>query len=136
VHDNLIVNNGRAGIRFERVGDVADAGEALIENNEVHGNSRDARRGGISVRDAENATIRNNRFGTATIAGVAYQPNSRNVAINASDSGRTDRPDLFNIVIADNILNGEVIKGWSCPTKSSPAPRRRSPLHPLTPRRP
>src|SRR5215207_4584026 len=29
VHDNLIVNNGRAGIRFERVGDVADAGEAL-----------------------------------------------------------------------------------------------------------
>src|ERR671912_391959 len=39
VHDNLVVNNGRAGIRFEQVGDVADSGEALIENNEVHGNS-------------------------------------------------------------------------------------------------
>jgi hypothetical protein len=115
VHDNLVVNNARAGIRFERVGDVADAGVALIENNEVHGNSPDAARGGISVRDAQNATIQNNRFGAATIAGVAYQPNSRNVAINASDSGRTDRPDLFNIVIADNILNGEVIKGCELP---------------------
>jgi hypothetical protein len=97
------------------VGEVADAGEALIENNEVHGNSPDAARGGISVRDAQNATIQNNRFGAATIAGVAYQPNSRNVAINAYDSGRTDRPDLFNIVIADNILNGEVIKGCELP---------------------
>ena len=115
VHENLVVNNGRAGIRFERVGDVADAGEALIENNEVHGNSPDAARGGISVRDAQNATIHNNRFGAATIAGVAYSPNSRNVAINASDSGRTDRPDLFNIDIADNILNGEVIKGCELP---------------------
>jgi hypothetical protein len=115
VHENLVVNNGRAGIRYENVGEVADAGKALIENNEVHGNSPDAARGGISVRDAQNATIQNNRFGAATIAGVAYQPNSRNVAINASDSGRTDRPDLFNIVIADNILNGEVIKGCELP---------------------
>src|SRR5215204_1412381 len=39
VHDNLVVDNGRAGIRFERVGQVSNAGEALIENNEVHGNS-------------------------------------------------------------------------------------------------
>jgi hypothetical protein len=76
VHDNLVVNNGRAGIRYERVGSVADAGEALIENNEVHGNSPDAVRGGISVRDAENALIRLNRFGAVTIAGVSYPPNS------------------------------------------------------------
>src|SRR5829696_1606680 len=82
IHENLVVNNGRAGVRFERVGEVAEAGEALIENNEVHGNSPDAARGGISVRDAQNATIQNNRFGAATIASVAYQPNSRNVAIN------------------------------------------------------
>jgi hypothetical protein len=39
VHENLVVNNGRAGIRYENVGEVADAGKALIENNEVHGNS-------------------------------------------------------------------------------------------------
>src|SRR5215210_1206993 len=111
IHDNLVVNNGRAGIRFEQVGDVADSGEALIENNEVHGNSPDAPRGGISVRDAQNAIIQNNRFGAATIAGVAYQPDSRNIAIVASDSGRFDRPDLFNIDIINNILNGETVQG-------------------------
>jgi hypothetical protein len=115
IHDNLVVDNGRAGIRFEKVGDVADAGEALIENNEVHGNSTDAGTGGISVRDAQNATIQNNRFGAATIAGVAYQPNSGNLAITASDSGRTDRPDLFNVDILNNYLNGETIKGCDLP---------------------
>jgi hypothetical protein len=94
VHHNLVVNNGRAGIRFERVGDVSTAGEALIENNEVHGNSPNERRGGISVRDAQDATIRNNRFGAVTIGVVPYQPNARNVAIIASDSGRSDRPNL------------------------------------------
>jgi hypothetical protein len=116
VHDNLVVNNGRAGIRFERVGQVSTAGEALIENNEVHGNSYgDAERGGISVRDAQNATIRNNRFGEVTIDGVRYPPNSRNVAIIASDSGGADRPNLFNIQIESNTLNGETIKGCELP---------------------
>jgi hypothetical protein len=114
VHDNLVVNNGRAGIRWENVGG-ANAGEATIEDNEVHGNSEDARRGGISVRDAQNAIIRNNRFGAVTIAGVEYPPNDRNVAIIASDSGRSDRPNLLNIVIVDNILNGEIIKGCELP---------------------
>jgi len=107
VHHNLVVKNGRAGIRFERVGDVSTAGEALIEDNEVHANSPNEKRGGISVRDAQNATIRNNRFGDP--------PNSRNVAIIASDSGRSSRPNLFNIDIEDNILNGEIIKGCELP---------------------
>jgi parallel beta-helix repeat protein len=107
VHHNLVVNNRRAGIRFERVGDVSSAGEALIENNEVHGNSIDEKRGGISVRDAQNATIRNNRFGDP--------PNARNVASIASDSGRSDRPNLFNIDIVNNTLNGEIMKGCELP---------------------
>src|SRR5215216_4522487 len=116
VHDNLVVDNGRAGIRFERVGQVSNAGEALIENNEVHGNSYgDAERGGISVRDAQNATIRNNRFGEVTIDGVRYPPNSRAVAIIASDSGRADRPNLLDIHIESNTLNGETIEGCELP---------------------
>ncbi len=115
VHDNLVVNNGRAGIRFENVGG-SNAGEALIENNEVHGNSYgDAERGGISVRDAQNATIQNNRFGEVTIDGVRYPPNSRDVAIIASDSGRSDRPNLSDIHIGSNTLNGETIKGCEPP---------------------
>jgi hypothetical protein len=115
VHENLVVDNGRAGIRFERVGEVADAGEALIENNEVHGNSTDAVRGGVSIHDAQNALVRNNVFGAATIADVVYLPNSEGVAIRATDSGRLDRPDLFNVDIVGNVLNGEVIKGCELP---------------------
>jgi parallel beta-helix repeat protein len=110
IHDNLVIDNGRSGIRFEKVGDVADAGETLLEDNEVHSNSP-----GISVRDAQNATIQNNRFGDVSIVGVAYQPDSGNLAITASDSGRTDRPDLFNVDILNNYLNGETIKGCDLP---------------------
>ena len=115
IHDNLVVNNGRAGIRFERVGDVADAGEALIENNEVHGNSTDAVRGGVSIHDAQNALVRNNVFGATIIADVVYLPNAEGVAIRATDSGRADRPDLVNVDIVDNVVNGEVIKGCELP---------------------
>src|SRR5215207_7288541 len=115
VHDNLVVNNARAGIRFERVGDAADAGEALIENNEVHQNSLELSRGGIDIRDAQNALVRNNVFGATTIADVAYLPNASGVAIRATDSGRSDRPDLFNVDIVANVLNGEVIKGCESP---------------------
>jgi hypothetical protein len=114
VHDNLVVNNGRAGIRWENVGG-ANAGEALIENNEVHGNSPDERRGGVSVRDAQDAQILNNRFGEVTIGGVQYPANARAVAIIASDSGRSDRPNLWNIDIIGNILNGETIRGCELP---------------------
>jgi hypothetical protein len=115
VHDNLMVNNGRAGIRFEHVGDVADAGEALIENNEVHGNSTGAVRGGVSLHDAQNALVRNNVFGATIIADVTYLPNTEGVAIRATDSGRSDRPDLSNVDIVANVLNGEVIKGCESP---------------------
>src|SRR5215203_3508985 len=114
VHHNLVVNNKRAGIRFERVGDVSNAGQALIENNEVHGNSANENRGGISVRDAQNATIQNNRFGKVIIGGFTYNPNAR-AAIIASDSGRSSRPDLRNILIQNNPLNGEIIKGCELP---------------------
>ena len=111
VHDNLVVNNGGAGIRFERVGEVSTAGEALIENNEVHQNSLKLLRGGIDIRDAQNALVRNNVFGAKTIANVAYSPNTNGVAIRATDSGRADRPDLWNVDIVGNELNGETIVG-------------------------
>jgi hypothetical protein len=115
IHDNLVVNNGRAGIRFERVGEVSTAGEALIENNEVHQNSLKLSRGGIDIRDAQNALVRNNVFGAKTIANVAYSPNTNGVAIRATDSGRADRPDLRNVDIVGNELNGETIVGREKP---------------------
>ena len=112
VHHNLVVKNGRAGIRWEKV--PSTGGEALIEHNEVHGNSYAAGGGGITVRDAKDAIIQYNRFGAVNIAAVNYEKNT-NRAIFASDSGRSDRPDLLNIDILNNTLNGEVIKGCELP---------------------
>ena len=114
VEDTLVVNCGRAGIRWEKVGGTA-AGEALIQRNEIHGNSYGASRGGISLRDAENATIQKNKFGAVTIAGVSYPRNAGGVAITATDSGEANRPNLFNIDIGNNILNGEAVKGCELP---------------------
>src|ERR671910_1828732 len=88
VHHNLVVDNWRAGIRYEN-----SKNAALIEYNEVHGNSYKAKRGGVSVHDAQNATVRYNVFGPATIAGVTYKANAV-AAIRCSESGRSGRPRL------------------------------------------
>ena len=121
-HDNLVVDNGHSGIRYESSPDGLATGvhasepNALIERNEVHGNSYDANRGAISVRDGQNALISANVFGEANIAGVAYRANAAEPgAVRASDSGRTDRTDLWNVEIVDNVLNGEGIKGCELP---------------------
>jgi hypothetical protein len=105
VHHNLVVDNDRAGIRYEN-----STNAALIENNEVHGNSYEAKRGGVSVHDAQNARVEDNVFGPATIAGVTYRANAV-AAIRCSDSGRSGRPNLQNVVLVGNVLNGETIKG-------------------------
>jgi hypothetical protein len=112
VHHNLVVDNARSGIRYESSPDDLATGvhlsepTALIERNEVHGNSHLENRGAISVRDAQNALVRANVFG-----GNEPKPG----AINASDSGRSSRTDLWNVDIVDNVLNGEQIKGCELP---------------------
>jgi hypothetical protein len=110
VHHNLVVGSGRSGIRWEEV--PSTGGEALIEGNEVHGKTDG--KPGISAHDAKDAVIRNNVFGAATIAYASY-PKNYDEGIQASDSGRSDRPDLLNIDILNNTLNGEVIKGCELP---------------------
>jgi hypothetical protein len=122
VHDNLTVDNGRSGIRYEHspkglaTGVHASEPTALIEENEVHGNSYGANRGGISVLDGQNALIRANVFGAKTIAGVEYRANAaRPGAVKASDWGRSNRTDLWNVDIVDNVLNGEQIRGCELP---------------------
>jgi len=115
VHDNLLVNNGRAGVRFEETADSGqdsqpNAGEALIENNEVHGNGTNSVRGGVSVHDAQHPLVRNNRFGAVTLAGVSYPSNVSSIAVRVTDSGRSDRPDTADVNVVNNRLNGETIK--------------------------
>jgi len=121
-HDNLAVDNGRSGIRYETSPDGLATGvhasepTALIEANEVHGNSYGEHKGGISVRDSQNVLIRRNVFGAANIEGVDYLANAAKPgAIRVSDSGKSSRTDLWNVDIGDNELNGERIVGCELP---------------------
>jgi hypothetical protein len=104
VHDSVVVNSDRAGVRYED-----SPNKALIEYNELHGNGRVERRGGVDIRDSQNATVRNNIFGPATIAGVSYLANGDRIGVRATDSGRSDRVDLSNVDVVDNNMNGDRI---------------------------
>jgi hypothetical protein len=104
VHDSVVVKNGRAGIRYEN-----SANGALFENNEVHGNGANERRGGIDIRDSQDAVVKNNNFGPATIAGASYLANGDKIGVRATDSGRSDRVDLRGISVVGNKMNGDSI---------------------------
>jgi len=121
-HDNLLVNNGRWGVRYEFSPIVASGARdptstALIERNEIHGNGykEGASFGGASMWDAQNATFRGNVFGPKTIAGVAYRANAGRVGILFNDSGRADRTDLWNGDAVANTLGGDTVVGCSRP---------------------
>ena len=114
VHESVVVNSDRAGIRYEN-----NATPAVIENNELHGNGRVERRGGVDIRDSQNALVRKNIFGPATIAGVSYPANGDNIGVRASDSGRSDRVDLRDIRVEYNNMNGERIVSCGGPVVCS-----------------
>jgi len=113
VHDSVVIDNARAGIRYED-----SPSRARFENNEVHGNGSSANRGGIDIRDSQNATVIGNVFGGATFkfidpknnpVTVTYPGNTDRIGIRATDSGRSDRVDLSNVDVLNNNMNGERI---------------------------
>ncbi len=87
VHHNLVVNNGRWGVRMEfsprvKSGVHSSQPTALIENNSIHANGyKGTNFGGASMWDAQNTTFRNNVFGPKTVAGVSYRANMNKRAI-------------------------------------------------------
>jgi hypothetical protein len=98
--DNLVMNNGRAGIRYERVGMESSHGEAMIYDNIVRGNATQELRGGIDIRDAQDAEVFSNVFGE----------NGGNLGVRATDSGRSTRPDLKNVIVRDNTMNSDDVR--------------------------
>jgi hypothetical protein len=104
VHDSVVVGSGRAGIRYEN-----SPTRAVIVNNRIHGNGKVERRGGVDIRDSQNAEVRNNVFGPAIIGGKSYPANGDKIGVRATDSGRSDRVNLFNIDVIGNAMNGERI---------------------------
>ena len=123
VYDSVVVNNGRAGIRYEN-----SPNTAFLERNEVHANGSDATRGGIDIRDSQNATVEFNVFGGAQfrfidplnkLVTVTYEPNNERIGVRATDSGRSDRVNLSNILVTDNTMNNERIIGCGGPVVCS-----------------
>jgi parallel beta-helix repeat protein len=119
-HEIVSVDNGRKGLRHEFSPRDAPEGGTLstptimIENNNVHGNNDE----GISIRDAQNATVRNNVLGAVTIGGISFGENGDNNnngagdGVLVSDSGRSDRTDTRNVTVSGNTLNGDEVR---CP---------------------
>lgn len=109
VRDNLVVDNGRAGVRYEFApmaeGVPDPQPSALLEGNLLAGNDW----GGVDVHDAQNATVRGNIFGPTTVAGINYPHNgSGPEAIQFSEG---DRTELLNAEAYGNDLGGEAVDG-------------------------
>ena len=120
MYESVVVGSGRAGIRYEN-----SSTTAVIEDNWVHGNGKVERRGGIDIRDSQNADVKNNVFGPATIDGNSYPANGDKIGVRATDSGRSDRVNLFDIKVDWQHMNGERIRlvGAVCQVKcADPTP--------------
>ncbi len=109
VRDNLVVDSGRAGVRYEFApmaeGAPGPQPSALVEGNLLAGNDW----GGVDVHDAQNATVRGNIFGPMTVAGIDYSHNgSGPEAIQFSEG---DRTELLNAEAYGNNLGGEAVDG-------------------------
>lgn len=115
-HDNVLVNNGRFGMRFE-YSPVQNPGDApvtdvtaLSEGNIYAGNglSDGSQLGaGTSSADVQNVLYRNNSFGGTTLAGVPYGGNENGRGIQFSDP--PTRTDMYNAEATANNMNGESI---------------------------
>ncbi len=98
VHDNVLSNNGRAGVRFERT--ECSGAEFIAVDNVIQNNGRDEVRGGVSIHDACNSYVANNTFGG----------NYDDLGVRITDSGRSDRPDTKNATVENNTMNGDIVK--------------------------
>jgi parallel beta-helix repeat protein len=93
VHHSVVVNSKRAGIRYEN-----SSSEALFQNNVIRGNGISEHRGGIDIRDSQDAQVLNNILSA-----------NNGIGVRATDSGRSDRVNLDKILVQDNDLGGDRI---------------------------
>jgi hypothetical protein len=117
IRNNVSIRNGAAGIRIEETPDINPSSDPFqiattVENNVAAGNSTITGRADIHVHDSANVLVRNNSVGPQNVAGVGSVPlGGNNNGIRASDSCRSDRPDLGDptygpVEIRNNTGNG------------------------------
>lgn len=114
VLDNVVVRNSGSGIRYEHGANVAACStcDAVIERNLVQDNGLwptdvDASNAGISISSSENAIVAFN------VLGGNYQSPRSATAPNGVYL-QSGRHPLVNVLIHDNVLNGDGVK--SCDT--------------------
>jgi hypothetical protein len=93
VHDSVVINSSRAGICYEN-----SSSDTLFENNEIRGNGSSEHRGGVDIRDSQDAQVLNNTLSA-----------NNGIGVRATDSGRSDRVNLLNILVKENDLGGDRI---------------------------
>jgi len=101
VHDNVLLNNGRAGVRHES--NECSGAEFIAVGNTIQNNGWESVRGGVSIHDAcddPRSYVANNIFGG----------NADNLAVRVTDSGRSDRPDTKNVTVENNTMNRNTVK--------------------------
>jgi hypothetical protein len=101
VYENVLSNNGRAGVRFER--NECSGAEFYAWSNIIQNNGWESMRGGVSIHDAcvsPYSWVAKNTFGG----------NRDKVGIRITDSGRSDRPDTKNATVENNAMGGDIIK--------------------------
>jgi hypothetical protein len=98
VYENVLSNNGRSGVRFERT--ECSGAEFNAWSNIIQNNGWQSVRGGVSIHDACNSWVGYNTFGG----------NVGKYGVRITDSGRSDRPDTKNATIESNTMNGDIVK--------------------------
>jgi hypothetical protein len=101
VHDNVLSNNGRAGVRFEQT--ECSGAEFSAVGNVIQNNGWESVRGGVSIHDACDDP-------RSYVANNTFSGNYGNLAVRITDSGRSDRPDTKNVTVENNAMGGDIIK--------------------------
>ena len=103
VYENVLSNNGRAGVRHERNECSPQGAEFIAVGNVIKNNGWESVRGGVSIHDA----CDDPRF---YVANNSFSGNAGNLAVRITDSGRSDRPDTKNVTVENNTMNGQIVK--------------------------
>jgi hypothetical protein len=101
VHDNVLLNNGRAGVRHER--NECSGAEFIAVGNVIKDNGWESVRGGVSIHDACDDP-------RSYVANNTFSGNKDNLAVRITDSGRSDRPDTTNVTVENNTMGGNIVK--------------------------